>query len=103
MPLGVVDTAGGLEKSLNLTKGRGSVLFYRETFGVTTMNCKYCKFFKEGELSNDLRKQTICVRFPPQSFPIPAQGGIAVMTAWPNVNEDNECGEFKEHPPKLVS
>lgn len=63
------------------------------------MSCKTCKYFKESELNGQLQRQFICTRFPPTSQLIPTGPTSAqIMTVWPNVQENNECGEFNHAP-----
>jgi hypothetical protein len=60
-------------------------------------SCLVCEFCFEGMTDpNTLQKQSICRRYPPVSYPIPAQGGVAMITTFPNVTKDMICFEFKE-------
>jgi hypothetical protein len=60
-------------------------------------SCLYCEFYFEGMTDpKTLKKQSICRRYPPASYPIPAQGGMAIVTTFPNVTKDMICFEFQE-------
>lgn len=59
------------------------------------MKCAECIFFlKQVDLSNVANTQGICRRYPPKAIPVPAQGGIGVMSVRPNVEAKDFCGEF---------
>jgi hypothetical protein len=58
--------------------------------------CENCKFYRNGE----------CHRLPPQTVNVeeyrpsydkdtPSTTEVAVVTQWPDVDEDDWCGEFK--------
>lgn len=57
--------------------------------------CKKCKYFRKAvDLNNVASSTGICLRYPPKPFPVPQQGQIAMLSARPNVESDDFCGEF---------
>lgn len=43
------------------------------------------------------RVSSVCTRHPPSACVIPAQGGIATVTVYPQVTKDTiSCGEFAD-------
>lgn len=57
--------------------------------------CITCEFCSMGETDpNTLQKQAICRRYPPVGYPLPANGGVAVMTIFPPVTKEMICFEF---------
>ena len=60
-------------------------------------NCLSCEFAFEGAVDvNSLKKQAVCRRYPPVSYPIPTNGGLAFVTTFPQINGDMICFEFIE-------
>lgn len=44
-----------------------------------------------------------CRRYPPQGFPVPSQGGVAIVQVWAPVNlETDLCGEYKPELPSVA-
>lgn len=57
--------------------------------------CRQCKYFRKAvDLNNVASTTGICLRYPPKPFPVPQQGQIAMLSARPNVESGDFCGEF---------
>lgn len=62
--------------------------------------CGNCKFYKEDEPESDTGK---CRRFPPVVIAVPLlcdleddEERLAPQSNWPDVDDINWCGEFRE-------
>lgn len=58
--------------------------------------CKTCAFCVTDRQGHEIQKQMLCFRNPPTAFPIPQQGGIAIMALRPPVSDDGWCGEWED-------
>lgn len=56
--------------------------------------CKNCLYCEPGETLN------ICRRHPPQVHVLDLDGKQGPCTLWPEVNDDEFCGEFKTREKK---
>jgi len=60
-------------------------------------SCLICRYCFEGDIDKQtLKKQPLCRKNPPVSYPIPTQSGISIMTMHPHVNKSMICAEFIE-------
>lgn len=58
--------------------------------------CENCVFFKKvRDLSNVASTMGACRRYPPKPFILPSQGQIATISAAPQVDEKDFCGEYR--------
>jgi hypothetical protein len=67
--------------------------------------CENCFYFvKTINAQNVAANQGMCMRNPPQPFPMPTQfGEIGVMTIHPSVGGKDWCGEWKKSDVGLIS
>lgn len=56
--------------------------------------CEHCQHAEKIRQAHEIQKSVVCTRFPPTAHLIPQQGGIGVMTVFPQVSTDQHCGEF---------
>lgn len=59
-----------------------------------TNTCSTCRYCVEARQGHEINKQYLCYKNPPSPFPVPMQGGVAVMAIRPVVTEHDWCGRY---------
>jgi hypothetical protein len=57
--------------------------------------CATCHYFVEGPADKNLRRETVCRRYPPLGGLVPAGGGVGTICFFPGVQSTQWCGEWK--------
>ncbi len=59
------------------------------------INCENCAHYRIDMSANGPQAgQSLCGVEPPKVFPLPAPGGISIITIWPQVRAGDRCGKF---------
>ena len=58
--------------------------------------CEHCIYYQEVKDVNNIGKTIgVCRRYPPTVLIMPARGGVAMSSNYPNTQPHHWCGEFK--------
>ena len=58
--------------------------------------CKDCRHW--GLPNETSTQQRSCTRYPPNALPVPASGGVSLMTFFPSAQAGHYCGEYFRKP-----